>query len=312
MFASLRPYGGVACLPVPPDRRAEFSRGIEGAETREAGEFLLLRRPGAPPGAGEWTHEHGDAANTRVSKDSIVKAPLGLLWFGGPSHEGILPRHGHGPQPQVCGGRMIIGGMDMLRSIDIYTGRLLWESSLPGVGRFYNNTQHQPGANAAGTNFISTPDTIYATYGKACVRLDPVTGEKTGEFSLPAPAGGKEAPVWGYLNVFARYLVGGSEPLMEAGPLAMGDPKGGDDPDPDDDEDVMDKKLAELKGSNDNLSSSRSLVVMDRRTGEILWKAAARSGFRHNAICIGGGRLYAIDRLSGMQLDRILGGLFSC
>ena len=38
---------------------------------------------------------------------------------------------------------------------------------------------------------------------------------------------------------------------------------------------------------------------MDRQTGKVLWTAQARSGFRHNAICIGGGRLYAIDRLSG-------------
>jgi len=305
-FVSLRPLGGTACLPVPPDRRGDFGRGIEGAEARPAGDFLLLRRPGAPPGSANWTHEHADAANTRVSKDSLVKAPLGLLWFGGTSHEGILPRHGHGPQPQVLDGRLFIEGVDMLRAIDIYTGRLLWEASLPGIGRFYNNTFHQMGANAAGTNFVSTPEGIYAACGRSCVRIDPATGKKTGEFALPAPPGGKGAPLWGYLNVSDRYLVGGGEPLQEAEQLAAGNLGNGDDPDPDDEEmQALFKKLSALKGLNDTFSSSRSLTVMDRQTGKVLWSAAARSGFRHNAVCIGGGRLYAIDRLSGAQLDRM-------
>ena len=63
-----------------------------------------------------------------------MRTPLGLLWFGAPSHDGILPRHGHGPQPQVVGGRLFIEGVDVLRAVDVYTGRLLWEASLPGVG----------------------------------------------------------------------------------------------------------------------------------------------------------------------------------
>ena len=57
--------------------------------------------------------------------------------------------------------------MDILRAMDIYTGRLLWEASLPGVGELYNNTAHQPGANASGTNYIATPDGIYVAYGRS-------------------------------------------------------------------------------------------------------------------------------------------------
>jgi hypothetical protein len=53
------------------------------------------------------------------------------------------------------------------------------------------------------------------------------------------------------------------------------------------------------------MSSSRHLVVMDRHTGKVLWTATSQYGFRHNATCAGAGRLYAIDRLSGMQLDRM-------
>ena len=44
------------------------------------------------------------------------------------------------------------------------------------------------------------------------------------------------------------------------------------------------------------------LCVLDRKSGRILWSVQANSEFRHNAICIGGGRLYVIDRESSLQM----------
>src|SRR5207244_4596233 len=133
-FQALRPYGGIALLPVPADKMKSWIAAIDaaklpGVKATATTDGLRLVREGALPGAGNWTHEHGDAANTRVATDKIVKAPMGVLWFGGPTHEGILPRHGHGPAPQVINGRLIIEGIDKLRAIDIYTGRLLWEAA---------------------------------------------------------------------------------------------------------------------------------------------------------------------------------------
>jgi outer membrane protein assembly factor BamB len=283
MFYVLRPYGGVACLPPAPagdTSPKQHFLGLPGAEMRSAGELTLLTRAGPLPDSADWTHEHADAANTRVSKDKLVKAPLGLLWFGGPTNEAILPRHGHGPQPQVVEGRLIIEGVNIMRALDIYTGRLLWEASLPGIGQLYDNTAHQPGANASGTNYIATPHGVYVAYGKSCVVLDLATGRRTREFKLPAAAGASAPPTWGYINVAGEYLIGGAEPLYN-----------GD--------------LAKSRGENDNYSSSQRLVVMNRTSGQVLWTAAARSGFRHNAICIGGGRLYCIDRVSGPELSRL-------
>jgi outer membrane protein assembly factor BamB len=279
-FAALRPYGGVACLPIPAERRQQLGAllaedsSLAQAKLREGPEWVLLTRAGPLPGAANWTHEHADAANTRVSKDALVKAPLGVLWFGGPSHNGILPRHGHGPQPQVIDGRCIIEGVDMLRAIDIYTGRLLWETHLPGVGAAYDNTAHQVGANAGGTNYISMPDGIYVAHGAVCLRLDPATGHQLSEFRLPAFPGATGPVTWGYLNVTDQYLVGGANVLA-------GQPK----------------------GRSAAVSSSEHLVVMDRHSGAVLWTATARAGFRHNAICLGGGRLYVMDRPS---LDHLL------
>lgn len=291
IYPLLRPYGGTLCLS-----RSLATSGshndiaslmplsrLPNAKREVTPEFVTLIRDGALPDTANWTHEHADAANTRVSADKVVKAPLGLLWFGGPSNEKVLPRHGHGPQPQVIDGRIIIEGSDMLRAMDVYTGRLLWESDLPGVGKFYDNTEHQPGANASGTNFISMSDGIYVAYGKSCVVLDPATGIRLAEFKLPVPAGAKEPPTWGYLNVFDDYLVAGAEPLI------------GEKPAP---------GAKEARGDNDTNSSSKQLVVMNRRDGKVLWTITAQHGFRHNAICSGGGKIFCIDRLSGPQLAR--------
>src|SRR5205814_2124658 len=133
--------------------------------------------------------------------------------------------------------RMIIEGVDLMRAIDIYTGRLLWETKLPGVGYFYNNLAHQPGANASGSNFVSTSDGIYIAYNEVCVRLDPTTGQKIGEFPLPKIAGMKKTPRWGYINVVGDYLIGGADPLLNPKSLPPPPKKGenSDDADPADD-----------------------------------------------------------------------------
>jgi outer membrane protein assembly factor BamB len=314
-YQSLRPFGGVACLTMSEAEQANCESLLKepafaGADLKRAGEWSILSREGPLPESANWTHEHADAANTRVSKDKRVKAPLGLLWFGGSTNDGILPRHGHGPQPQVVDGRLFIEGTDMLRAMDIYTGRVLWNASLPGIGDLYNNTAHQPGANASGTNYIATPDGIYVAYKNACLRIDPATGKTIGKFQLPA-AKGASAPLWGYLNVYEDFLIGGADPVFDPSLVKKPDPaKSNDD---DDDKQAKAKKEAAAKDAaakpsskdNDNYSASSRLVVMNRSTGEVLWTAQARSGFRHNAICIGGGRLYCIDRPSGPQLSKL-------
>ncbi len=328
-YQSLRPYGGTLCFgasePMEKLQATVSEQKLVNAKVKSSQGLVTITRDGALPGAANWTHEHADASNTRVSRDVIVKAPMGVLWFGGPTSEGILPRHGHGPQPQVIDGRMIIEGIDLMRAIDIYTGRLLWETKLPGVGYFYNNLAHQPGANASGSNFVSTSDGIYIAYHNKCVRLDPATGKKIGEYPLPIMPGMKESPRWGYINVVGNYLIGGADPLFnpKMAPPPPREELKGDDKDPPEkkepekktEKEPEEKKAAKdspltklikvVKGFSDNMSASRHLVVMDRQTGKVLWTVTAQASFRHNATCVGGDRLYTIDRLSGEQQARV-------
>lgn len=252
LFNAVRPYGGALAV-------------------REGGDWKVTRRDGPLPGAGNWTHENVNPANTRVAPDTLVKAPLGVLWFGGPGNQDILPRHGHGPVPQVVDGRCIVEGMDQLRAIDIYTGRLLWTASLPGLGQVYDNTAHQAGANAIGSNYVSTSEGIFVALGNECLRLNPDTGRTMQRYRLPVMPGEKQAPRWSFLNVVNGYVIGASNPTASA---------------------TAKRKKGEFTG----LEYSRRVTVLDRESGRVLWNVTAEHGFRHHGICAGGGRLYLLDR----------------
>ena len=143
---------------------------------------------GALPGSADWTHEYGDASNTLMSQDELVKAPLGVLWFGGPAGSGKLfyNRHFWGPSMAVIGGRMFVQGPSNLAAIDVYTGRILWQKPLSDTddyrpGRYGNDFED----HLAGFHYLATEDSLYLVLVDRCARLDPETGETLAEFRLP-------------------------------------------------------------------------------------------------------------------------------
>jgi outer membrane protein assembly factor BamB len=307
IFRTLHPYRGAAVFQGADEAVAraaeEFAARVpqQASFTLAGGELVKLLRVNGPPGAGNWTNENADPQNTRVSKDSLVKAPLGILWFGGTSNEGTLPRHGHGPGPQVCDGRVILETVHSVRATDLYSGRLLWEAPLPGVGSFFDNTSHQAGANGSGSNFVSTSDGVYVAMQRTCVWLDPVTGAKRAEFPLPLALKLPADSLWGYLNVEGDYLIGGAASPAKAVAVKA---KTQDHIDPF--EDAVLHKAPKTPVTNARAASSHTLFVMDRRTGRLLWSVRAAKEFRHNAVCAGSGRLFAIDAEAAQSpLERI-------
>jgi outer membrane protein assembly factor BamB len=390
----LRPWGGAACLRLSQEERERLDRAVADSKRDDlrlesVGDITVLRRVGPPLGGGSWTHQYGDAANTNVSTDSLVRAPLGVLWFGGPSNVGILPRHGHGPRHQVVGGRIVIEGPNILRALDVYTGRKLWESHLPGIGAAYDNTSHQPGSNSLGGNFVSTSDAIYVALGDRCARLAPETGKEVGAFRLSLDKKTGQPRRWGYMAVSEDLLVVGGTPMefssaefdeydgedLESHEVkiiteALRSLKGFrvrskgffqsgsdwivktlnqalDDPElasrvPEAARQLGDGEIDGLAAAIDAYKASRAadapvdetlrvfhrrllhfleptipgmriarvgaknvwdgtasrdLVVIDRQSGEELWTSRAERSFRHNAICVGGGKVFVIDRL---------------
>ncbi len=96
IYESTRPYGGKIVINKEIEDRdnllASFRElNLHGAVIESGTPFSIITREGALEGAASWTHNYGDIANTVKSDDEMVKAPLGILWFGGNSNMDVLP-----------------------------------------------------------------------------------------------------------------------------------------------------------------------------------------------------------------------------
>ena len=191
----LRPYGGTACLPAAATDRVALDKEIAeshvaGATVRPAGDWLLVSRVGSLPNSADWSHEAADDANTGASDERFLKAPFELLWFDTPPR---WTRTALGAAiVRVSRGRMLILGKS-LQAFDVYTGRQLWETSLPFTHR-------------AKDQLVALADAIYVAGGKTCLVLNPATGTRTGELAFPAGCNG----AWTNLRIHDDYLVGQS------------------------------------------------------------------------------------------------------
>ncbi|MFT5526270.1 MAG: outer membrane protein assembly factor BamB [Pirellulaceae bacterium] len=205
VFHTLRPYGGVACLQLSADEHGAFAANVTESklsrgELKRDAQLTTLARVGALAGSADWTHEYGDPANTLMSRDKLVKAPLGLLWFGGPSSDGSLffDRHKWGPSMAVIEGRMFIQGPEVFTAVDVYTGRILWQNKIVSglsPGRRAN-------WEATGFHFVAEKDAIYLAFPDECVQLDPATGKEVGTFALP-----EEGDQWGRIRIWKDQMI---------------------------------------------------------------------------------------------------------
>ena len=110
----LQPHNGVAWLE--PDAAPRLANGLAGA--------------------GEWTHQYGNPANTSNSGDALVHSDLVLQWFGGPGAAPMVDRHLRAPAPLAAEGKLIIPGENLVIAVDAYNGTELWRLPLPGSQRY--------------------------------------------------------------------------------------------------------------------------------------------------------------------------------
>lgn len=297
---AMRPYGGKAWLPIRVEERAALAGAIQDAGLRNIGMTehdgaVVLERAGPLEGAADWTHQYGDIANTIKSDDQLVRLPLGILWFGGSSNMDVLPRHGHGPSEQIIGGRNFIQGIDSLSARDVYTGRVLWKVKLDTLGTrgvYYDssyantplstayNQVHIAGANARGTNFVATEESVYVVQGADCRVLDAATGAAVNLIRLPATKANQPPKEWGYIGVYEDYLIGGADFSRSSSRYPQDDGNAG----------------TGGLSSSDKMASN-SLVVMNRHTGETIWRIDGTHGFLHNGIAVGQNTLFCLDKL---------------
>jgi len=300
VFHILRPYGGAAYLALEEDLQDHFRRfakaqSLPQSDIRTQGDLTVLQRVGPLPDSAPWTHQYADVSNSICSKDKLVRAPLGLLWFGGPSHLDVLPRHGHGPPQQVIGGRLFLQGIKVLSARDVYTGRVLWRKDLPELdtfGMYYDdsfnpdiydrsyNQLHIPGANAWGANFVAADDRVYLIAGQKCIVMDPATGDTMHEWQLKEkPEIG--VPNWGYIGVYKDLLITGTAPFHI----------------------TQENKQWMLQFNHRFAMGSRYLTVLDRYTGQVLWERQAAYNFRHNTIIAGHDKVFCIDGFSPTKMS---------
>lgn len=250
MYRLQRPYGGVACIGRPD----EMNRTVRGPLE----------------GAGRWTHQYCDPANTNCSTDALARGPLGMLWFADFDFQ-MPSRHGRGHAPLVLDGRLYVEGLDALRCVDAYNGRRLWEVPLEGVLRAYDQ-EHLMGTAGTGSNFCVTPGGLYLARGGECLRIDPTSGKLLAEIEAPRrPDGGQG--VWGYIACVEGTLFGtlaNTEHLVKwrYGQSEMGT----------------------------QFTESILLFALDADSGKLKWSYTPEQSIRNNAIAVAGGRVYLIDR----------------
>ena len=245
-----RPFGGIACI------------GRSGAMRR------TIRGP--LEGAGNWTHQNTDAANTRCSSDSRVHGPLEMLWFR--DTDFVMPnRHSRGPAPLVYKGRMIAEGINGIRATNIYNGHTLWEFPIEGILLHYH-AETQLGAAWCGSNICISGDRLYVHDRQTCLSLDMKDGKELAELSPPLRNDGKRG-VWGFIACVGRTLFG---TLV--------------------DEEHLVKSWSTKWDTSRLFTESILLFAMDAQSGEPKWSFTPEHSIRPSAIAIGDGRVYLIDR----------------
>ncbi len=246
-----RPYGGVACFGKPGAMEISIRDGLAKS--------------------GSWTHQYSNAANTLCSADEI-KGPLRVLWFRDIDLE-MPSRHGRGHAPLFSEGRLFVEGLDALRGIDAYNGRVLWEFPLPGIQRAYN-ADHIVGTSGTGSNFCVSTKSVFVRTEDRCIRLDAGTGEKQATYEAPKQKNGNKGR-WGYIAQHDGLLFGS---LLNEKHIVRHAWR------------PADASMKEL------FTESQCLFAFDLKTGQLKWRYDAKHSIRNNALAIGDGRVFLIDR----------------
>jgi outer membrane protein assembly factor BamB len=246
----LRPYGGSACLGKLNEMRLTVRGPLEGA--------------------GSWTHQYCDPANTNCSIDERIRGPLGILWFVDNDFE-MPSRHGRGPAPLCHHGRLFVEGLHGLRALDAYNGHVIWEYPIKNILKAYDQ-EHLMGTAGTGSNFCVTNEGLYLRTRDQCMQLNPATGKLLTEFDAPEHPEDKEK-TWSYIACKNRTLFG---------TLA-------------DKEHIVKYRFGK-SDMQTQFTESVLLFAMDAMTGKLKWDYSPQHSIRNNTIAIGDGTVYLIDR----------------
>ena len=232
----------------------------EGDLIADAPTFMLRR--GKLAGAGDWSHQYGNAANTSFADDQRIKEGLGVLWYGDPGPSAMINRHEAAGAPLSTNGRMFIQGTDSVMAYDAYNGTFLWEYKNPGAirtGVFNNRETH---------NLAASDDALYVAVEDTCTALDAATGKVMATYKTPESSDGIER-AWAYLAYDNGQLFGTSTIREEL-------------------ETRMRRRGLTVKSQTD------AVFAVDVKTGERVWTYRG-DNILHTTIAIGPKRAYFVD-----------------
>ena len=251
-----RPYGGVVCLGAPGRLRP--------------------RRRGPLEGAGSWTHQNCDPANTICSADSVVRGPLEIAWYRYGAIE-IVDRHAQGPPPLFNRGFLVVEGVHGICALDAYNGHTVWTYPIPDILADWDGVHHDVGVGDTGGNFCLSDDAVFVRTGEICLKIELATGRKIGEFKTPVDSSTRNR-CWGYIAHVDGVLFGS---VLN-------------------DEHTTSPRYRNIRLRNESVM----LFALNAETGRLKWRHKPEHSVRNNTIAVAGGKVYLIDRPVALA-DRI-------
>jgi outer membrane protein assembly factor BamB len=272
----LKPLGGILMLKSSAKTDAFLAATKltdEKATITKSGEWTILKRA-ALPGAGDWSHQYGNAANTAANNDQRVKGGLSVLWYGDPGPGKMVNRHVGAVGPLSVNGRLFIQGDETVMAYDAYNGQQLWEVPNPGAMRGGVFNAREPG------NMAANDDALFMLIEEKCVQFNAATGKVEHEFIAPGTNGDKTLQ-WGYIAYQDGLLFGTVTKRPE--------------------------NAAELAHRGAKLEESTDTVfAFDVKSQKLAWNYQGKH-IAHQTVAIGDGRVYFVDAsLTQTQREEML------
>ncbi len=281
----LKPLGGVVCLgrpsgaPGTAPKQSELQNWLKDLKLDENGAiaqgegYAMLTR-GKLPGAGNWSHQYGDAGNTATSDDRLVGGGLGILWYGDPGPGKMVNRHDGAVGPLAVDGRLIVQGEDSVMAYDSYNGQFLWELKNPEAIRTGVFQNQNPGNLVAGGSFV-----FVMVRGK-CLKIDVATGKLLATYETPSTKS-DETHEWGYLAYKDGILVGTATVRGE-----------------------LESKFRRRGRRTNDVTDA--IFAIDTRTDKVLWTYNGKT-IAHHTVAVGDDQVFFIDStITSAQREELL------
>ncbi len=229
---------------------------------------------GALPGAGNWSHQYGNPANTAIGTDTLVKGDLSVLWYGDPGPGDMVNRHDGAVGPLSTNGRLFVQGDTEILAYDAYNGKFLWKYSNPAAIRT-GVFQNQNPANLAADD-----DHLFHFVKDECFELDAASGRVLRTHRLPNAQDDGEHE-WGYVATQNGLLFGAATIRKE----------------------IELKQRRRGKQTND---ATDILFAIDLESGAIKWTYQGHS-ISHHTIAVGPDKVFFIDSsITSEQREQLL------